>query len=123
MDRDWSPMHFEEVADTIDTEDNKHGGADDDSRLTIHRQHGWLAMYFIASGIDEGIKFIFTMSPLMAKVASEADFSQCNIMYDECKDYPYTFNAVAFDKVSMECMVVARLRLDSQTQLLMHCPL
>ena len=72
MDRDWSPMQFEEVADKIDTEDNLRGGADDDSRLTIYRQHGW--PYLIASGIDEGIKFIFTMSPLMTKVASEADF-------------------------------------------------
>ena len=63
MDRDWSPMQFEEVADTIDTEDNQRGGADDDSRLTIiYRQRG--QPYLIASGIDinEGIKFIFTIT-------------------------------------------------------------
>ena len=30
--------------------------------------------YLVASGIDNGIKFIFTMSPYMSKVASEADF-------------------------------------------------
>ena len=40
MDPDWSPMNFEEVADAIDIEDNQVGGADDDSRLTIYRQHG-----------------------------------------------------------------------------------
>ena len=28
-------MQFEEVADTIDTEDNQRGGADDDSRLAL----------------------------------------------------------------------------------------
>ena len=28
----------------------------------------------------------------MAKIASEADFIQCDITYDDCKDYPYIFN-------------------------------
>ena len=51
----------------------------------------------------------------MAKVASEADFVQCDITYDDCRDYPYIFNTVAFNKVSMEWMVVARLRLDAQS--------
>ena len=69
----------------------------------------------VASGFEEGVKYIFTMSPIMAKVASEADFIQCDITYDDCRDYPYIFNAVAFNKVSMEWMVVARLRLDAQT--------
>ena len=55
------------------------------------------------------------MSSTMAKVASEADFIQCDITYDDCRDYPYIFNAVAFNKVSMEWMVVARLRLDAQS--------
>ena len=55
------------------------------------------------------------MSPIMAKVAREADFIQCSVTYDDCRDYPYIFNAVAFNKVSMEWMVVACLRLDAQT--------
>lgn len=50
----------------------------------------------------------------MDKIASEADFIQCDITYDDCKDYLYIFNAVAFDKVSMEWMVIARGRLNSQ---------
>ena len=53
------------------------------------------------------------MSPLMAKNASEADFIQCDITYDNCRA-SYIFNAVAFDKISMD-WIVARLRLDSQT--------
>ena len=52
--------------------------------------------YLVACGIEDGIKFIFTMSPVMDKIASEADFIQCHITYDDCKDYPYIFNAVAF---------------------------
>ena len=58
-------MQFEEVADTIDTEDNQRGGADDDSRL---------ALLYLAQ-----MKGSITMSPLMTKVASEADFIQCDI--------------------------------------------
>ena len=71
--------------------------------------------YLVVSGFEEGIKYIFTMSPTMVKVASEADFIQCDITYDDCRDYPYIFNAVAFNKVSMEWMVVTRLRLDAQS--------
>ena len=33
------------------------------------------------------------------------------------KDYPYIFNAVAFDKISMEWMVVARLSQTLKVQL------
>ena len=108
LDRNWSPMNFEEVADSVDTEDNELGEGDNEE----YRKHG--RPYLIASGMEEGIKYIFTMSPMMAKVASEADFLQCDITYDDCKDYPYIFNAVAFDKVSMQWIVVARIRLDTQ---------
>ena len=54
---------------------------------------------------------VFTMT----KVATESDFIQCDITYDECKEYPYIFNAVAFNSTVMEWMVVVRVRLDKQT--------
>ena len=37
---------------------------------------------------------IFTMSPYMSRIATEADFLQCDITYDDCRDFPYLFNAV-----------------------------
>ena len=61
------------------------------------------------------MKYIFTMSPLMGKIASQSEFIQCDITYDDMKDYPYIFNAVAFNAVSMERMVVARVRINKQT--------
>lgn len=61
-----------------------------------------MAILIASAGIEEGIKYIFTMSPLMAKVASEAELIQCDITYDDLRDYPYLFNAVAFNSVSME---------------------
>ena len=92
MDKDWSPMNFEEVADTIDEEDNEISG-DGSEKLKKYKRHG--RPYLVAFGLEDGIKFIFTMSPIMTKVASEADFIQCDITYDSCKDYPYIFNVVA----------------------------
>ena len=66
----------------------------------------------LSAGIDGKIKFIFTMSLLMTKVATESDFVQCDITCDECQQYPYVFNAVAFNSTVMEWMVVARVQLD-----------
>ena len=34
------------------------------------------------------------MSPTMTKVACGADFIQADITYDDCREYPYIFNAV-----------------------------
>ena len=77
MEKDWSPMNFEEVADTIDEEDNRMSG-DGKEKLVKYKRTG--RPYLVASGLENGI---------MAKVASEADFIQCDITYDSCKDYPY----------------------------------
>ena len=112
IDKAWSPMNFEQVADTIDEEDNQLSG-DAQERITKYRHYG--RPYLVAAGYEDGIKFIFTMSPFMAKVATDADFIQCDITYDDCKAYPYIFNAVAFNRVSMEWTVIARLRLDKQS--------
>ena len=110
-DKNWSPMNFEETANEIDEEDNQISGHG--NQIDKYKQYG--RPYLVTSGFEEGIKYIFTMSPTMAKFVSEADFIQCDITYDDCRDYPYIFNAVAFNKVSMEWMVVARLRLDAQS--------
>ena len=55
----------------------------------------------------------FTETPYYSKIASEADFLQCDISYDNCKEYPY-FNVVAFDHTTIEWVVVARIRSDCQ---------
>ena len=56
------------------------------------------------------------MTPLMIKVADIAEFMQCDITYDETREYPYLFNAVVFNDTLMEWMVIARVRLDKQKQ-------
>ena len=57
----------------------------------------------LSPGIDGKIRLVFTMSPLMTKVATESDFIQYYI-YDEGKQYPYSFYAVAyFNSTVTEC--------------------
>ncbi len=52
----------------------------------IYKRYG--RPYLNAVGIEDGIRYVFTMSPLMSKVATEADFMQCDITYDESREYP-----------------------------------
>ena len=48
----------------------------------------------LPADIDGKIRFVFIMSPLMTKVAIESDFIQCDITYDECKQYPYILHLI-----------------------------
>ena len=84
----WSPLDFEEVANSIDQEDNDLSG-DDDEKLKEYRKLG--RPYLISAGLEGGVKFIFTMSPLMATVAANSEFIQTDITYDNSEDYPYIF--------------------------------
>ena len=61
--------------------------------------------YLVSAGFENGINFIFTMSPLMNQVTSGADFMTLH-NYDETNDYPYLFNAVAFNDILMEWMII-----------------
>ena len=51
----------------------------------------------------------------MAKIAAASEFIQTDVTYDESRDYPYLFNAVAFDEITMEYTILARVRLSQQT--------
>ena len=76
IDKDWSPMNFEDVADAIGEEDNELSG-DAQERITKYRHYG--RPYLVAAGYEDGIKLIFTMSPFMTNIATDADFIQCDI--------------------------------------------
>ena len=66
LDKNWSL--FEEVADVIDKEVNEIG----DEELTMYKKHG--RPYLVSTGMENGIKHIFTMPPFMSQIASQADF-------------------------------------------------
>ena len=110
--KQWSPTDFEEVANEIDEADISKS-ADSKARIQMYKQYG--RPYLVAAGIEDGIRFIFTMTPLMAKIAAASEFIQTDVTYDESRDYPYLFNAVAFDEITMEYTIIARVRLSQQT--------
>ena len=77
----------------------------------------------LSAGLEGGVNFFFTMSPLMATVAASSEFIQTalhmiilNITYDNSKDYPYIFNAIAFNCTSMEWMLIGHVRLYKQSK-------
>ena len=130
--KQWSPTDFEQVANEIDEADISKS-ADSKERIQIYKKYG--RPYLVAAGIEDGIKFIFTMTPLMAKIAATSEFIQTDITYDESREYPYLFNAVAFDQITVEYTVIARVRLSQQsaeacglsfrkiiTKCRVHCP-
>lgn len=53
--------------------------------------------------MDDGMKYIFVMTPLMAEIAATADF---DITYDHMQGYKYIFYSVAFNHVTMEWMII-----------------
>lgn len=58
------------------------------------------------------INFIMCMSPLIASVLSQVEFVEADIAYNEINEY--LFNHVAFNNVTVEWMVVSRVRIDCQ---------
>lgn len=53
------------------------------------------------------------MSSLLAK----SQFIEADITYNENREYKYLFNVAAFNEVTMQWMVVSRVRLTSQSAL------
>ena len=109
--QEWFPSGFESTADELDKQDEKLRG-DFRNNSNIYNRYG--RPYLMAAGVEDGIKFIFTMSPLMSRVAAGTEFMQCDITYDEFREYSYILNAVVFNDVLMEWMVIGRVRLDKQ---------
>ena len=109
---DWDAASFEEVADEIDAKDKEHGSTF--SQPASVKLGKLSRPYLISAGIDNGIRYIFTMNPLMSEVLSKAEFIEADITFNETKEYPYLFNVVAFNDTTMEWTVVSRVRMNKQ---------
>jgi len=96
------------MADEIDENNAFHG------RTFLQSMWSELAKlstpYLVSAGIEHGIQYIFTMNPLMSKILCKAEFIEA----DETKEYPYLFNAAAFNETTMDWVVVSRVRLTKQ---------
>lgn len=51
----------------------------------------------------------------MTQVLANTDFVEADVTLNETKEYTYLFNMTGFDEVSMEWVVVSRVRMDKQT--------
>ena len=108
----WDVTSFEAVADDIDARDEEHRSSySQGTSLSLRKLS---RPYLVSAGIDNGIHYIFTMNPLMAEVLSKAEFIEADITFNETKEYPYLFNVVAFNELTMEWMVVSRVRMNQQ---------
>jgi len=56
----------------------------------------------VSAGIENGIHYIFTINPLMSEILFKTEFIEVDITYNETKEYPYLFNAAAFNEVTMD---------------------
>ena len=67
-DKNWSPCSLEEAVTLLDNDDNQN--CDDVYQEEKYQNYG--RPYLVSSGIENGINYSVTMSPLMAKILSEA---------------------------------------------------
>ena len=70
--------------------------------------------YLVSAGLEDGIKYIFTMNPYMSELLSTSEFIQTDIAYNVSTECTYLSNAVAFDYHLMEWEVVAKVHLSHQ---------
>ena len=108
----WSIEEFENIADEIDATDKEHVG---DSGVSEQQYKKLGRPYLRSVGIEDGVRYIVTMSPLMCDVLTTADFIESDVTYNENTEYRYLLNVVALNIKTMEWMVVARVRLSSET--------
>ena len=107
----WDIADFETVADDIDHKDDELSAKTPLEQESLNKV---CRPYLISTGIEEGVKYIFTMNPLMCQLLSTSDFVEAEITFNESLEYPYLFNMVAFDEVTMEWTTVSHIRMDKQ---------
>ena len=54
------------------------------------------------------------MNPFMSSLLAKSEFVEANITYNETREYPYLFNMVAFNYVTMDWVVVSHVRTNKQ---------
>ena len=82
--------------------------------IDSHQLKSLARPYLVAAGIENGIQFIFCMSPFMSSLLAESEFVEADITYNETREYPYLFNMVAFSYITMDWVVVSRVRMNKQ---------
>ena len=66
----WDIADFETVADDVDHKDDEVSAKTPAEQESLNKL---CRPYLISAGIEEGIKYIFTVNPLMSKLLSTSD--------------------------------------------------
>ena len=109
---------FESIADEIDEADAIASGECGGATLveTTSEKYRRLGRpYLRSAGMEDGIKYVVVMTPLMAQILASAPFIQADITFNEICEYSYLFSVTAFDDISMRWMIVCRIHLTKQT--------
>eukprot|EP00112_Aurelia_sp_Birch-Aquarium-sp1_P014358 Seg3094.1 transcript_id=Seg3094.1/GoldUCD/mRNA.D3Y31 product="ATP-dependent DNA helicase RecQ" protein_id=Seg3094.1/GoldUCD/D3Y31 len=72
----------------------------------------YLTPYKIGHQLTDTFNLVYFVSRLMAKVITSADFIVANVTFPNVKEFPYLLNVVAFNYLTMEYMVCARVNMD-----------
>ena len=107
----WEISRFESVADEIDSKDNVLASHSAAERAKVQKN---CRPYLTSMGFESGIHFIHTMSPLMSRLLSKAEFAEADITFNETFEYKYLFHLAVFDDTTMEWAVVSRVRMDKE---------
>ena len=106
----WDVANFEQIADEVDSRDKGLTGDTVDSQ----QLKSLTRPYLVAAGIDNGINFIFCMSPFMCSLLAESEFVEADVTYNETREYPYLFSMVAFNYMTIDWVVISRVRMNKQ---------
>ena len=99
------------MVDEIDERDDEYSG---NSATEQSKLRKLLRPYLVSAGYEDGINYIFTMNPMMSELLANSEFIEVDITYNKTMEYPYLFNVVVFDDITMQWTIVSRVRMDKQ---------
>ena len=110
--KNWDIVNFDsEIADKIDEHELQMASLPQDECRAIQNAS---RPYLAAAGVQGEIQYIHTMNPFQSKLLSHSEFVEADITYNESCEYPYLFNLVAFDDITMEWPVVSRVCMNKE---------
>ena len=59
--------------------------------------------YVLDYMLTYNLSWVLTMSPLMTKLLSEADFAEADVTYKASVEFEYLFNMVVFNYTTLRC--------------------
>ena len=75
-----------------------------------------LRPYLVSAGLEDGVKYIFTMNPYMSELLSKSEFIQTDITYNVSTEFMYSFSLLF--KIGEECSLGGFLKTSQRVYIL-----